>query len=535
MDQVNKIKEFIGKMSGGMKKGLLIGLGSLIVFAVLIAVVLNTDNTQYATLFSGLTDQEASEVMVKLQEAAVDYNYQPGGNVMVPKELVDKTRATLAVEGFPKNGFAYETFLNNSNMMSTEADKKTLKIWDMQERLAATIRCMDGVKDAIVQIAPGETQKYVLDNSKLSVTTASVLVTMNDGGSPVPAQVEGIQRLVAKSVVNMDMGDVAVINGNGVDVSVKKNDGDTVTGDGKIALEQKEQLLVEANVLRVLEDMYGRHNVRVSAKCKADMQKTVSEENVYTAPNTKENSGYVDSQTLTSESSGGTGTGGIPGAQTNTNVPQYNTQPGATQNGGSSTSDTDYLLNQKKEQSQSDGGIITDISVAISINAADLGITKNDLISLVASAAGIDPAVQNEKIVVVNSEWPKNTVTDTAPEALPAVADKLTAQALLPMVIGGAVGLLILIILIAILIRKAKKKKEQLMDQDMLTYAQLSDNPAAIAELAKAKAKAKLPTLTAEDEQAKEMKENIRTFTEENPEISAQLLKTWLRGGEDHG
>ncbi|MEG0214726.1 MAG: hypothetical protein RR685_01100, partial [Hungatella sp.] len=186
----------------------------------------------------------------------------------------------------------------------------------------------------------------------------------------------------------------------------------------------------------------------------------------------------------------------------------------------------------KKEQSQSDGGIITDISVAISINAADLGITKNDLISLVASAAGIDPAVQNEKIVVVNSEWPKNTVADTAPEALPAVADKLTAQALLPMVIGGAVGLLILIILIAILIRKAKKKKEKLMDQDMLTYAQLSDNPAAIAELAKAKAKAKLPTLTAEDE---EMKENIRTFTEENPEISAQLLKTWLRGGEDHG
>ncbi|MEG2699958.1 MAG: flagellar M-ring protein FliF, partial [Hungatella sp.] len=222
MDQVNKIKEFIGKMSGGMKKGLLIGLGSLIAFAILIAVVLNTDNTQYATLFSGLTDQEASEVMVKLQEAAVDYNYQPGGNVMVPKDLVDKTRATLAVEGFPKNGFAYETFLNNSNMMSTEADKKTLKIWDMQERLAATIRCMDGVKDAIVQIAPGETQKYVLDNSKLSVTTASVLVTMNDGGSPVPAQVEGIQRLVAKSVVNMDMGDVAVINGNGVDVSVKK-------------------------------------------------------------------------------------------------------------------------------------------------------------------------------------------------------------------------------------------------------------------------------------------------------------------------
>lgn len=32
-----------------------------------------------------------------------------------------------------------------------------------------------------------------------------------------------------------------------------------------------------------------------------------------------------------------------------------------------------------------------------------------------------------------------------------------------------------------------------------------------------------------------ELKKNIRDFAEQNPEISAQLLKSWLNGGENNG
>ncbi len=34
-----------------------------------------------------------------------------------------------------------------------------------------------------------------------------------------------------------------------------------------------------------------------------------------------------------------------------------------------------------------------------------------------------------------------------------------------------------------------------------------------------------------QNDRGMELKQNIRDFTEENPEISAQLLKTWLNGG----
>ena len=36
-------------------------------------------------------------------------------------------------------------------------------------------------------------------------------------------------------------------------------------------------------------------------------------------------------------------------------------------------------------------------------------------------------------------------------------------------------------------------------------------------------------------EKSMELRQDIRQFVEENPEVAAQLLKTWLRGGDDHG
>ncbi len=46
--------------------------------------------------------------------------------------------------------------------------------------------------------------------------------------------------------------------------------------------------------------------------------------------------------------------------------------------------------------------------------------------------------------------------------------------------------------------------------------------------------KASRELLRIQNEKSMELKENIRKFAEDNPEISAQLIKSWLRGGEDN-
>lgn len=544
MEQLGKVKGVFKSMSGGSKKLLLIVGAALIAFAVIAAIILNSGEASgYVPLYSGLTDQESTEVMAKLQEAGLDYQYRNDGTVTVPEAEADKTRATMALSGYPKSGFTYDTFLKNSNMMSTEADKKSLKTFDMQDRLAATIRLIDGVKDAVVQITPGEIQKYVLDNSEANVPTAAVMVTMKDGSSPTPEMAEAIQRLVAKSVENMDMGDVAVIDSNGIDVSTKKNDAGTSSGSEKMKFEQNAQLQIEKNVLNVLSPMFGSNNVRVSVKCTVDMQKTVSEENAYTAPNNQQNAGYITHQELGNESDAAGGTGGVPGAGTNTNVPQYNTQPAAGANYSSSTSSTDYALNQRKVQSQNDGGVISDVTVAVSINSAALGVDETKLISVIGSAAGIDPAVQAQKIQVINSSWPTVTVSNDNPNqnggAVPGGnQDDITGEKYppyLPYLVGGA-GILALLVLILIFrgISKAKKKKRLALEQAMLENPHIPAGDPGIAAggTDKEKQPVEIPQIV-ENEASRAVKDNIRGFTEENPEISAQLLKNWIRGGDE--
>lgn len=528
MKQFDKIKEFIRQMSGGMKKGILFGIMGLVIFSVIAAALFNKKSDDpYVTLFWGLNTQEASEVMVQLQETGVDYKYQPDGQIKVPPELADKTRATLAVAGYPKNGFAYDTYLKNSNMMSTESDKKSLSVWQMQDRLAAIIRCIDGVKDAVVQIAPGENQKYVLDNSGITVPTASVMVTMKDGTSPTETQVLGIQRLVAKSVADMSMGDVAVIDGNGVDVSVRRNDSDTRASDAKTEFEEQVQTEVEGNILNLLDPIYGRNNVRVSVRCTADMQKVISEENKYTAPNVPENSGYISSQTLGSDNRNGGGTGGVPGADTNANVPQYGTQAGNAQNNSSATSDTNYVLDSTKTQSQDESGSVSDLTVAISINSANLGIDRQELLSLVGNASGIEPVNQAAKITIINSEWAKATLDMDEPP-VDDVVIKPAYTVYLPFIIGGVAVLLLLFLVIFLLLRRRRKKKDRELEALMQPSIELDEEGVSLAP------KVKTPVMTEEDERDREMKENIRGFAEENPEISAQLLKSWLRGDEEH-
>jgi flagellar M-ring protein FliF len=36
-------------------------------------------------------------------------------------------------------------------------------------------------------------------------------------------------------------------------------------------------------------------------------------------------------------------------------------------------------------------------------------------------------------------------------------------------------------------------------------------------------------------ERSMQLRQEIREFVEENPEIAAQMIKNWLRGGEENG
>ena len=274
------VKEFIGKLSSKTKKLIIAGAAVLVIGAVIIAVVLN--NKPYAVLFYELGAEESQQIVKKLQEEGIEFKYQGDTTIMVKEEELDQVKAKLVQEGYPKSGFTYDTYTQNAGMMTTDSDKQLYKLYELQDRIGATICLFDGVKDAKVTIALGEESKYALNDEAEQKSTATAVVTMEDGGAPTEKQAAAVQRLVAKSVPKMQLEDVAVFDGNMNDVTVSNEGSNTGSDAEEIAKVVEDQ--IAKKVMKVLGPIYGNKNVHVSARAQINMEQLIREVTTYNTP-----------------------------------------------------------------------------------------------------------------------------------------------------------------------------------------------------------------------------------------------------------
>lgn len=535
-----KIKEFFGRMSSKTKKLLIVGLGVLLVFAAGLAYFLN--NKPYDVLFTGLNDQESSEIIGKLQESGVNYKYEEG-TILVPEEQAETLKAQLVFEGYPKSGFTYDIFRENVGLMTTDSERETYKLYDLQKRMESTISLLQNVKSATVTIVPGEDKRYVLSEDSVTQASASVVVVMKDGGTPGRQLVEGIQRLVARGVPQLDIENVSVVDGNGIDVTVDTGSQST-SNRLKMEVEQEVEKAIKANIMNVLTPIYGAENLRISVKCSVDINKKIQESLSYSAPPNEEDKAGIPSQINrgTELSRDGNQVGGVAGAQANAEIPIYgNIQTDGTENYVNSQENIDFLVNQVKEQAQIDSGTLEDLNVSVAINGNNLGpVTRNDLLNLIGKAAGMNQIDQAEKIAIVTAPFyqPPALEEDGAEEETTGLNYWLIVG------IGAGVFLLLILLLVFLLLRRKKKKRQQ-AEEEAAAAAMAGARGMRVMPGAAAAAGAAAPEeaaneynnelLNIQNEKGLELKENIRQFAEDNPEISAQLIKSWLKGGEANG
>lgn len=530
-EKIEQLKEFAGKLGSKTKKLIIAGAVLLVAAAVIIALVLN--NRPYEVLFSGLGKEEAQQIVSRLQEEGVAFRLQDESTILVRKDIVDATKATLVQEGYPKSGFTYETFINNAGLMTTDSDKRTYKLYELQNRIGATIRLFENVQDAKVTIALGEESKYVLNDSSQQDSSATAVVTMKDGGTPTEQQAEAIQRLVAKSIPGMELTQVAVFDGNGNDVSV--TDGETMP-DGSNA-EEIASLIenqIEAKVKDVLGPIYGNPNVRISARAIVDMQSLIRETTTYNTPekiDEKDKTGIISHEEgINENSSNGTGVaGGEVGTESNADTTEYaaGTNAGSNSRSESESFSKDYLVNQIKEQGQVAPGVLSDLTVSVAINGRNYGnLTEKQIRDLVGNAVGIAAADRAEKISLVSAPF-----YEQPEEEKEAVSAEAISKSMLIWLIIAAVVLLILLIVILLVIRKKKKKKEE---EELLAGEELLAAEAVLSEEDEIE-RINREMQAVQNDRGMELKKNIRDFADQNPEISAQLLKSWLNGGDNNG
>jgi len=548
---VQSLKEYWQKLSNKTKKMLVaIVVGTAAIAIVGVLALKYFEQRDFSTLFTGLNQEEAKEVVALLQEESITYRYDNrNGTVRVPSASVDQTRVELLSKGYPKSGFSYDIYRNNSGLMTTESDKEQYTLYDLQDRLGATIRLFDGVQDAKVTIVDAGEQTYALSDESATEASASVTVTMQNGVSLTEKQAAAIKKLIATSVRGMNFTRVSVFD---ADTMIEVGGTDDATGSAAYTeLANQVEESIAGNVRRVLEKLYGQGTVAVSVKGTLNTEKLIQESTQYSTPekiDENDKTGLLEKEDAANENSQATGqgAGNVAGADANADTPRYTNEDdeeNAAEGYGSSSSTREWLYNIVKEQRQIDPGVLQDTTIAIVIDTDDTAISERNLKELVADAAGINRQDANTKISIIralSAESKALQQTSTEP-AVEIDNNKLPIPLIIAMV---AVGVLLLLLLF-LLFRKRRKKAAQ-AGEGAVTAAQEEYPEDNTPKEPKSETAKQLQGLEEEMEQNEEilnlrmqhslrLKQNIGEFIEQNPQIAAKLMQSWLRGEEDTG
>jgi flagellar M-ring protein FliF len=554
-ENVQNIKESWQKMSEKTRR-LVLGIVAGTVGIALIAILVLTfgQNNDYSVLFSGLSQEEAQQIGSLLQDQQIDFKYNASdGTIRVPEAVVETTRVTLLSQGYPKNGFAYDMYLDNTGLMTTESDKKQITLYELQDRLGATIRSFEGVQEARVNIAEASEQRYVLEDNETQGASASVVITMQNGSVLTEDKAQAVKNLVAHSVRGMNFAEVVVLDGETM-LEVGGSSGSGSAATDLNSLTSMVETSIAANIRNVLEKLYGTGSVAVSVKGTLNMEKLIQESTEYSTPekiSEEDKTGLLESEELVNESSQAYNNeaGGVAGTESNADTPRYTNEDGDEEETDSyydGSASREWLYNVIKEQRQVDPGILEDVSVGVIILTDNTSVPQEDLYRLVANSAGIPVTEANDKITIIRDPGMPTEEEEpilNPPEDTLGVITTLIPLPLLIAIVAGVL-LLLLLILFLLLRRRRKKKDSEPEDADFEGGDQLSASDLGLDETGSggplgAGGLDDEDDLNSEEimnlrmQKSMRLKQNIAEFVDQNPQIAAKLVQSWLRGEEE--
>ncbi|MGI6751287.1 MAG: flagellar basal-body MS-ring/collar protein FliF [Anaerovoracaceae bacterium] len=501
---VEALKQFWSNASGGLKKIIIGSIIAVVTIALVLSIVLNMKAKDYVVIFEQLSQGETSEILSALQDMDVSVKVDTRGNVMVPKKDESRVRMQLATEGYPKNGLSYYLIEENSGMLTTDFERKQFMNMQLQERIAASIKTLDGVRDAVVTVTvPKEDVFYLQEKEK---PTASVIIHMKQGQTLTENQIGGILNLVAKSVNGLTKENIALTDNQGNDLI---EDGGKNAGLTKLGITREIENDIKKKIISVLVGPYNSDEIKVSVTASVNTDEMIREETIYIPSEQGENSGVISEEIRTQESSSSSqGDGGVPGTSTNSEIPSYPVGGMTGESSSSGSSDhIKYQVSQSKSQTQKSGATVESISIGIAIDKASFPEEERERVTrLVAYATGVG----EDFITVQNFRF----YSEKAPSS-----DGVKKKVPWPLYIAIGAGVLILLGIIAIIVIKAlaKRKEEEEEPVDDALDVLFGEEEEPI-----------MPITPVQDAKREEVKE----FAKSNPEIAAQMIKSWLKSEE---
>ena len=436
-------------------------LALIVLVAAVAALSVGIFKTDYQVLFGDLAPTDAATMTAELDRMKIPYKIEGNGNtIMVPAEQVYKTRLKLVGRDLPLHGTVGFELFNNADIGMTEFAQKVNYQRALQGELTRTILSYEEIQSARVHLALPEQTLFKKTNAQAK---ASVSLTLKPGKTLQPHEVQGIQRLVAASVPDIQESDVTVIDQHGVALthnSVADGDGNgNGNGNGTGDLDGKEALehYLTRKVADVLDRTFGAGQTIASVDVAFNRKAVKTTTEHVLGANDTAATGIIVHEHQTSHDAGA-----APAADT---IPV--TPPHAA---GNNVREVDYQVGRRVEQVVSSPGAIEKINVAVVVRQS-LEVDQIDRIrDIVSAAAGIDKARGDGVAVYTMAQFgatqaaTRSTIvagaaeTPAQPEASPAsaaVPDKpqravpATAPTrALPYIVMAAVAALLIIFLL---------------------------------------------------------------------------------------
>lgn len=256
-EQLLKMKSRWGETwsSYSSKTKWLIGVTFLVTLLLLSFLVFWMSKPNLTPIYSNLTPTEAGEIKGAIEQRGIAVEVSSDGTtISVPKADASDLKVSLAAEGIPKSGNVnYSIFSENMGMGMTDKHFDVVERDAMQNELSYLIEQIDGIQQSKVMITLPKDSVWL--NEEGDVATASVVVTREPGFNLDQGQVNGLYHVISKSVPNLPIENIVVMDQNGSSFDY----GESKVDSSLTAYQQQEQIRrdIEKDMQKDLQQMLG--------------------------------------------------------------------------------------------------------------------------------------------------------------------------------------------------------------------------------------------------------------------------------------
>ena len=520
-----QFQDFFGSLSIGKRVTLLGALLSILLGMVALIIVSN--QSSWAPLYSNLDPADAGLIVTKLQENQIPHMLAPGGRtVMVPPQMVDQARLSLAsAKVLPGSGVGFMDLFATPTLGETEFQQQVKYRIAQEGELARLITRIASIRSAKVSLA---IPKKSLFSNAPQLATASV--SLDSVGTISRDQVSTVAHLVASAVDGLAPRGVKITDQTGALLSqgVVDNTMGGKINDNYIYKRRFEQEL-EQKVITQLEEVVGRNRVRVNVSALMNFNKeTISEQLI------NPDQVSVVSEQLVDENSTGSRSVPVGPAGVTTNLPEATgreaatvsefVRKNATRNFDSSRRNlvtelasgrvlrlsVSVLLDNKRPQIMDAGGAFIGRD-----NIPWTEAEKNNITNLVKATIAFD-ANRGDEVFVGNIPFALAVEED---KAASLEASRVRNQFIVDVVRYVALGIGIVALIMLVIRPMAQKLGAKPADLDLLMGL-----PATIGELEGEELE--IPT---ERDSGIPPRDKIVEIAKQDPLKTAALVRTWLR------